>query len=53
MSKVAAYLRRHLSGEVVTRTDVINALSNDNGILSIKPEMVVYPRTTNDVRKVV
>lgn len=51
MSKVAAYLRGHLSGEVITRTDVRKALSRDRGVLSIEPEIVVYPRTTNDIRK--
>jgi len=52
MSKVAAYLRGHLAGEVSTRTDVREALSTDLGVLKIKPEMVIYPRTTNDIRKV-
>lgn len=52
MSKVAAYLRGHISGEVSTRDDVRTALANDTGALSIKPELVVYPRTTNDIRKV-
>lgn len=52
MSKVAAYLRGHISGEVSTRDDVRAALANDTGALSIKPELVVYPRATNDIRKV-
>ncbi len=52
MSKVAAYLRGHLSGEVSTREDVREALSTDLGVLKMKPEMVIYPRTTNDIRKV-
>lgn len=51
MSKVAAYLRGHISGEVVTREDVRQAHASDGGVLSIKPEMVIYPRTTNDIRK--
>lgn len=51
MSKVAAYLRGHISGEVITRDDVRKAHANDGGVLSIKPEMVIYPRTTNDIRK--
>ncbi|MEO8911788.1 MAG: FAD-binding oxidoreductase [Candidatus Saccharimonas sp.] len=51
MSKVAAYLRGHISGEVVTRDDVREAHASDAGVLSIKPEMVIYPRTTNDIRK--
>lgn len=52
MSKVAAYLRGHISGEVVTRDDVRSAHASDGGVLSITPEMVIYPRTTNDIRKV-
>ena len=51
MSKVAAYLRGHISGEVVTRDDVRVAHASDAGVMSIKPEMVIYPRTTNDIRK--
>lgn len=52
MSKVAAYLRGHISGEVCTRDDVRSALASDGGVLEIKPEMVIYPRTTNDIRKI-
>lgn len=52
MSKVAAYLRGHVSGEVSTRTDVRAAMSIDTGVLHIMPEMVMYPRTTNDIRKI-
>ena len=52
MSKVATYLRGHISGEVSARSDVCQAVSTDGGVLSIKPELVIYPRTTNDVRKV-
>jgi len=52
MSKLAAYLRGHLAGEVVTRDDIRDALSNDGGVLSLRPEMVIYPRNTNDIRKV-
>ena len=53
MSKVADYLRGHITGEVTTRSDVREALESDLGVLKLKPEIVVYPRTTNDVRKVV
>lgn len=52
MSKVAAYLRGHISGEVSTRLDVREAMSTDMGVMKIRPELVVYPRTTNDIRKV-
>jgi FAD/FMN-containing dehydrogenase len=52
MSKVATYLRGHLSGEVSVRTDIREAMSTDRGILRIKPEIVIFPRSTNDIRKV-
>ena len=51
-SKVATYLRSHLAGEVVARADVRERLGRDFGVLEITPELAVYPRTTNDVRKV-
>ena len=52
MNKVAIYLRGHISGEVSTRDDVREAMSIDGGVLKQKPEMVIYPRNTNDIRKV-
>lgn len=52
MSKVANYLNEHIQGEVTTETAVRRALSTDASVLSIIPEMVVYPRSTNDIRKV-
>lgn len=52
MSKIATYLRGHITGEVSTRRDVCEAMSIDMGVLKIRPDMVIYPRTTNDIRKV-
>lgn len=52
MSKVAAYLQEHILGEVVIQPAVLDAYSRDASILTYKPEMVVYPRVTNDIRKV-
>lgn len=52
MSKIAAYLRGHLAGEVVTRDDIREVLAQDGGVLRLKPEMIIYPRNTNDIRKV-
>lgn len=52
MSKVAAYLRGHINGEVCTRGDVRGAMSTDMGALQVVPEMVIYPRNTNDIRKI-
>lgn len=52
MSKIAAYLQEHIQGEVSTNAAVLDALSTDRSVLQILPEMVVYPRVTNDIRKV-
>ena len=50
MNKVAAYLQGHLSGEVLVSDGARDFFSTDASILQIKPAMVIYPRTTNDVR---
>lgn len=52
MSKVAAYLQEHILGEVSTDPAVLKALGTDASVLEITPEMAVYPRVTNDIRKV-
>ncbi len=52
MSKVAIYLQEHILGEVSTNAAVLGAMSRDGSVLEIEPEMVVYPRLTNDIRKV-
>lgn len=52
MNKVASYLQEHLVGEVLTGADVRNYFSTDGGVFKVTPSMVVYPRNTQDVRKV-
>jgi len=52
MSKVAAYLQEHILGEVVIQPSVLDTYSTDASLLTVRPEMVVYPRVTNDIRKV-
>lgn len=52
MNKIASYLNEHLLGEVTSAQLVRKYYSTDASILSITPEAVVFPRTTNDVRKV-
>ncbi len=51
-SKVASYLQEHILGEVSTNNALLKAMSHDMSVLEITPEMVVYPRVTNDIRKV-
>jgi FAD/FMN-containing dehydrogenase len=52
MNKVAAYLQSHISGEVLTSESARSFFATDASVLKLKPNLVVYPRTTNDVRKV-
>ena len=52
MSKVAAYLQEHIQGEVTTNAAILDAKSRDMSVLRVAPEMVIYPRVTNDIRKV-
>ncbi len=52
MNKVAHYLQQHLSGEILASTDVLDYFATDESILTLRPQLVVYPRTENDVRKV-
>lgn len=52
MSKVANYLNEHIQGEVTSNDAIRTAMSTDASVLTIKPEMVVFARTTNDIRKV-
>ena len=52
MSKVAQYLNEHLLGEVTTNDHVRRRYATDASILTIVPDMVIYPRATSDLRKV-
>lgn len=52
MGKVATYLQEHILGEVTTNAAILEALSHDGSVLTLTPEMVAYPRVTNDIRKI-
>lgn len=51
MSKVAHYLQEHLVGEVSTSIDARRFFATDGSIFGVIPNIVVYPRNENDVRK--
>lgn len=53
MNKIAAYLNEHVIGEVSSLRSVRRQYSEDGSILSITPELVLLPATTNDIRKTV
>lgn len=52
MNKIASYLQSHLSGEVLDSPAAREYFSTDASVLEQKPSLIVYPRSTNDVRKV-
>lgn len=52
MSKISRYLNEHLLGEVTTSTAVRKQFSHDASMMGYVPEIVVYPKVTNDIRKV-
>ena len=52
MSKVAQYLQQHVVGEVLTSIDAREYFSTDGSIYKITPQIIVYPRAENDVRKI-
>ncbi len=52
MSKITQYLNEHVLGEVTNNEAVRDRFSRDGSVLSIKPELIVHPRVTNDIRKV-
>jgi len=51
MNKIAVYLNEHLLGEVSSAKSVRERFSRDGSVLSIAPEIVIFPRVTNDIRK--
>lgn len=52
MNKVASYLQSHLSGEVLDSPVARKYFSTDASVLEMTPSLIVYPRSTNDIRKV-
>ncbi|MCL2173917.1 FAD-binding oxidoreductase [Candidatus Saccharibacteria bacterium] len=53
MSKIADYLRDKLVGEVSTDGVVRADFAHDGSIFEEAPQLVIFPRTTNDVRKTI
>jgi FAD/FMN-containing dehydrogenase len=51
MNKVAVYLNEHLVGEVTSSKAVRRRYSRDGSVLTYMPEVVAFPRITNDIRK--
>jgi FAD/FMN-containing dehydrogenase len=51
MSKISQYLNEHIIGEITSNKAVRQEFSRDGSVLSITPELVMFPRVTNDIRK--
>ena len=51
MSKITDYLGERLDGEVTASPSVREKFSTDKSIFQITPDLVVYPRTINDIKK--
>jgi FAD/FMN-containing dehydrogenase len=52
VNKVASYLQEHVLGEVLSSPDVRKYFSTDGSVFEVMPSLVVYPKNTQDVRKV-
>ncbi|NTW61698.1 FAD-binding oxidoreductase [Candidatus Saccharibacteria bacterium] len=52
MSKITEYLNEHILGEVTSAESVRRQFARDGSVLSITPEIVAFPRVTNDIRKI-
>jgi FAD/FMN-containing dehydrogenase len=52
MNKISQYLNEHILGEAISDEHVLEKYSTDGSILKIIPEIVVFPKVTNDIRKV-
>lgn len=51
MGKIARYLNQLIIGNVFDTPDILESYSTDRSILKIKPRVVAFPESTEDVRK--
>lgn len=52
MDKVARFLSKHISGEIINDSKVREYYSHDTSILQIRPIAIAYPRNTEDIQKI-
>ena len=52
MSKIAKYLNGYILGEVSARESRLKQFSQDKSILNVKPNLVMFPWITDDIRKI-
>lgn len=51
-NKIAEYLREHIAGEVSSDARTLDYFSTDGSVLTVTPQLAVYPANTQDVRKI-
>src|SRR5947199_10616316 len=49
MEKLLEELKKHISGDVATDAETLNTFSHDTSFFEVKPQIVVYPKTEEDV----
>lgn len=52
MDKVAKFLSKHISGEIINDSRLREYYSHDTSILQVRPIAIAYPRNTEDVQKI-
>ena len=52
MSKIAKYLSGHLIGEISAKEARLKSFSTDRSILRVQPSLVMFPRITDDLQKI-
>ena len=53
MGKIARYLNQLTNGDVFDAPEILDAYSVDRSALEIRPKLVAFPESTDDIRKLV
>lgn len=51
MGKIAKYLNQLIVGNVFDTPEILESYSTDRSVLKIKPKVVMFPESTEDIRK--
>lgn len=53
MNKIVKYLNQHIAGDVYGSAYTLEAYATDKSLMAMKPQAVIMPKNTHDIRKVV
>ena len=53
MSQIADEIKKLISGDITVENSVLDSYSHDASLFELRPEVIVYPKTDDDVCKVV